>query len=95
VVIPLSNRVPGRASEPSWTRVDNDGGYRTFCGWRLRPLGFSRGCEFIGRRARSVGTRGAHTMGRCSQGWVAPPPGVAALLPYFVSPSDFMNMSEK
>jgi hypothetical protein len=62
-MIPISGRVPGRASEPSQTRVDDAGGYRTFRGWRLRPLGFSRGCEYIGGRAKSVGARGAHTMG--------------------------------
>jgi hypothetical protein len=68
VMIPLSGRVPGRALEPSQTRVDDDGGYGTFGGWRLRCLGFSRGCEYIGGRARSVGAQGAHTMGWRSQG---------------------------
>jgi hypothetical protein len=68
VMIPLSGRMPGRASEPSQTRVDDGGGYRTFRGWRLGSLEFSRGCEYIGRRVRSVGFRGAHTMGRRSQG---------------------------
>jgi hypothetical protein len=53
-MIPLSNRVPGRASEPSRTGVDSDGGYETFYGWRLGPLGFYRRCEFIGGRARLV-----------------------------------------
>jgi hypothetical protein len=68
VIIPLSGREPGRASEPSRTRVDDGSGYGTFCGWRLGCLGFSRGCEYIGRRARPVGTQGAHTMGRCGRG---------------------------
>jgi hypothetical protein len=68
VMIPLSGRVPGRASEPSRTRVEDGGGYRTFRGWRLGSLGFSRGCEYIGGRARLVGAQGAHTMGWCSQG---------------------------
>jgi hypothetical protein len=67
-MIPLSGRVPGRASEPSQTRVDDGGGYETFCGWRLGSLGFSRGCEYIGGRARSVRARGAHTRGRHDQG---------------------------
>jgi hypothetical protein len=62
-MIPLSGRVPGRASEPSRTRVDVYGGYGTFHGWRFRPLGFSQRCEFISKRARSVDARGAHTMG--------------------------------
>jgi hypothetical protein len=68
VMIPLSSRVPGRASEPSRARVNDGGGYRTFRGWRLGCLGFSRGCEFIGGMARSVDARGAHTMGRHGQG---------------------------
>jgi hypothetical protein len=67
-MIPLSDRLPGRASEPSRTRVDGDGGYGTFLGWSLGPLGFSWRCEFIGRGARSVDARGAHTMGRRDQG---------------------------
>jgi hypothetical protein len=29
-MIPLSGRVPGRAPEPSRTRVNDGGGYRTF-----------------------------------------------------------------
>ena len=40
---PFFGRVLGRVSKPSRTRVDDDGGYRTFRGWRLRYLGFSRG----------------------------------------------------
>ena len=44
-VISLSGRVPGRASEPSQTRVDDDGGVETFCGIMLGCLGFSRGGE--------------------------------------------------
>jgi hypothetical protein len=67
-MIPLSDKVPGRASEPSLTRVDDGGDYGTFRGWRLGSLGFSRGCEYIGGRARSVGTQGAHTLGRRGQG---------------------------
>jgi hypothetical protein len=93
-MITLSDRVSGRASEPSQTRVDDGGGYGTFRGWRLRSLGFFRGCEYIGGRARSVDARGAHTMGQRGQG-AAPPPGVAALLPYFFSPLDSVNVSEK
>jgi hypothetical protein len=67
-MIPLSGRLSGRASEPSRIRVDDSSGYRTFRGWRFGPLGFSRRCEFIGRRARSVDARGAHTMGWRGQG---------------------------
>jgi hypothetical protein len=85
----------GRASEPSQTRVNDGGGYSTFHGWRLRPLGFSQESEFIGGRARSVGARGAHTMGRHGQEGAAPPLGVAGLLPISVSPLDSVNMSGK
>ena len=44
-VISLSGRVPGRASELSRTRVDDDGGVGTFRGIVLGYLGFSRGEE--------------------------------------------------
>jgi hypothetical protein len=55
VMIPLSGRVPRRASELSRTSVDDSGGYKTFRGWRLSLLGFSQGCEFIGGRERWIG----------------------------------------
>ena len=55
VMIPLSGMVPGRASEPSRTRVDDGGGYGTFRGCRLGYLGFSQGNQYIGGRAMSVG----------------------------------------
>jgi hypothetical protein len=93
-MIPLSGRVPGRASEPSQTRVD-DGSYINFSGWRLGPLGFSQGCEFIGGRARSVGARGAHTMGGVARRGVVPPPCVAGSMPVFVSLLDPVNVSRK
>ena len=44
-VISLSGRVPGRASEPSRTRVDDDGGVGAFRGIVPKYLGFSRGVE--------------------------------------------------
>ena len=44
-VISLSDGVPGRASEPSRTRVDEDGGGGAFRGIVLGYLGFSRGGE--------------------------------------------------
>jgi hypothetical protein len=68
-MIPLSGRVSERASEPSRTRVDDGGGYRTFRGWRLGPLGFSQRCKFIGGRVWSVDAQGAHTMGWRGQRW--------------------------
>ena len=54
VMIPLCGKVPGRAQEPSRTRVDDDGGCRTFRGILLGCLGFSRGCEYIGEGARGA-----------------------------------------
>ena len=41
----LSGRVPGRASEPSRTRVDDDGSGGAFHGIVLGYLGFSRDVE--------------------------------------------------
>ena len=41
-VISLSGRVPGRASEPSRTRVDDDAGGGTFRGIVLGYLGYTR-----------------------------------------------------
>ena len=67
-MIPLSGRVPGRASEPSRTRVDDGGGYGMFPGKMFGVLGFSRGRHYIGERATSVGARGAHTTWRRGQG---------------------------
>ena len=70
VMIPLSGRVPGRASEPSQTRVDG-GGYGTFHGWRLGYLWVSRGNQYIGGRAMSVGARGATPRGGAAKGRAA------------------------
>ena len=44
-VISLSGRVPRRDSEPSRSRVDDDGGVGTFHEILLGYLGFSRGGE--------------------------------------------------
>ena len=68
-MIPLSGRVPGRASEPSRTRVDDGGGYGTFRGWRLGYLGFSGRRHYIGERAASGGTRGGHATPRRGRRW--------------------------
>ena len=92
VMIPLSGRVPGRASEPSRTRADDDGGCETFHGWRLGCLGFSRGRHFIGRRAMSVGACGPHHVVAWPRG---EPYGVATLLPLFDSPPDSVYVTEK
>ena len=69
VMISLSGRVPGRASEPPRTRVEDDGGYGTFRGFLFGCLGFSRNKVFIGERARSGDAQGAHTIARRGQGW--------------------------
>ena len=42
VAISPSDRVPRRASEPSRTRVDDDGGIGTFRGIVLGYLGYTR-----------------------------------------------------
>ena len=68
-MIPLSGRVPGRASEPSRTRVDDGGGYGTFRGWRLGSLGFCGRRHYIGERAASGGTRGGHATPWRSRRW--------------------------
>jgi hypothetical protein len=61
VVIPLSSRVPGRASGPSRSRVDNDGGSRYVSGKLIGYLGFSRRGEYIGGGAMSGGGPGGLT----------------------------------
>jgi hypothetical protein len=65
VVIPLSGRVPGRASGPSRSRVDNGGRSRCVSGKLTGCLGFSRRGDFIGEGATSrVYQGGLTTRGR-------------------------------
>jgi hypothetical protein len=60
-VIPLSGRVPGRASGPSRSHVDDDDGLQ-YVSWKLIGLfRFSRRVEYIGGRAASGGGPGGHT----------------------------------
>jgi hypothetical protein len=61
VTIPLSGRVPGRASGPSQSRVDDGGGSRYLSGKLIGSLGFSRRGVFIGEGASSEVDRGGHT----------------------------------
>jgi hypothetical protein len=61
VVIPLSGRVSGRASEPSQSRIDDGGSLQSVFWKRVRALGFSRQGEYIGGRAMSGGGPGNHT----------------------------------
>jgi hypothetical protein len=53
MAIPLSDRVPGRASGPSRSRVDDGGGSRCVSGKLIGYLGFSRLGVFIGEGASS------------------------------------------
>jgi hypothetical protein len=95
VMISLSGRVPGRASEPSQTRVDDGGHYGTFPQMEARVFRvFPR--MWIYRRKGEVGghPRGPHH-GVVWLGGPTPPLGVVASLPYCVSPSDSENVSEK
>jgi hypothetical protein len=73
VVIPLSGRVPGRASGPSRSRVDDDAGSRYVSRKLIDPLGFSRRGEYIGEGAASGSGPGGHTPGGAGQGLAAPP----------------------
>jgi hypothetical protein len=75
VVIPLSGRVPGRASGPSQSRVDDDGGTRYLSGILIRSLDFSCRGVFIGEGATLGVGRGALTHRGRGQG-----PGRATLL---------------
>jgi hypothetical protein len=60
-VIPLSGRVPGRASGPSRSRIDDGGGLQ-YVLWKLiGSFRFSRRGEYIGGRVASGGGLGAHT----------------------------------
>jgi hypothetical protein len=60
----LSGRVPGRASGPSRSWVDDGGGSRYVSGKVIGSLGFSRREVFIGEEAASEVDQGAHTIGR-------------------------------
>jgi hypothetical protein len=59
--IPLSGRVPGRASGPSRSRVDDGGGSRCVSGKVIRSLGFSHRGVFIGEGAASEVDQGGLT----------------------------------
>jgi hypothetical protein len=61
VAIPLSGRVPGRASRPSRSRVDDGGGSRCVSGKVIGYLGFSHWGVFIGEGASSEVDRGGLT----------------------------------
>jgi hypothetical protein len=63
MAIPLSGRVPGRASGPSRSRVDDGGGLRYVSGKVIGSLGFSRRGVFIDKGAASEVDQGALTIG--------------------------------
>jgi hypothetical protein len=75
MVIALSGRVPGRASGPSRSRVDDGGGSRCVSGKLIGFLGFFRRGVFIGEGASSEVDRGALTHRGRGQG-----PGRATLV---------------
>jgi hypothetical protein len=61
MAIPLSGRVPGRASGPSRSRVDDGGGSRCVSGKLIGGFGFSRWGVFIGEGAASKVDQGGLT----------------------------------
>jgi hypothetical protein len=61
MAIPLSGSVPGRASGPSRSRVDDGGGSRCVSGKLIGFLGFFRRGVFIGEGAASDVDRGGLT----------------------------------
>jgi hypothetical protein len=67
VAIPLSDRVPGRASGPSRSQVDDGGGSRCVSRKLIGSLGFSRRGVFIGEGAASEVGQGALTRSRRGQ----------------------------
>jgi hypothetical protein len=63
-MIPLSDRVPGRASGPSRSRLDDGGGLQ-YVSWKfIGSFRFFRRGEYIGGRAASGGGSRAHTRPR-------------------------------
>jgi hypothetical protein len=68
VAIPLSGGVPGRASRPSRSRVNDDGGSRCVSGKLIGSLDFSRRRVFIGEGAVSEVDQGGHTRRGRGQG---------------------------
>jgi hypothetical protein len=79
MAIPLSGRVPGRASGPSRSRVNDGGGSRCVSGKWIGCLGFSRRGVFIGEGAASELDQGGLTHRGAGQGQAAPPYGEASL----------------
>jgi hypothetical protein len=72
-VIPRSGRVPGRASGPSRSRINDGGGLQYVLRKIDRALSFSRRGEYIGGRAASGGGPAGLTPGGAARGWAASP----------------------
>jgi hypothetical protein len=77
VTIFLSGRVPGRASGPSRSRVNDGGRSQCVFGKLIGYLGFSHRGVFIGEGAASEVDRGVSPIGGAARGWAAPPHGEA------------------
>jgi hypothetical protein len=92
VAIPLSGRVPGRASGPSRSGVDDGGGSRCVSGKLIGYLGFSHRGVFIGKGAASDVDQGVSPIGGAGQGQAAPPYGEASLWLGSVSSSVFWKL---
>ena len=87
--------MPGRAPEPSRSRVDDDGRDGTFCENMIRYLEFPPEKVFMGEGATSMEACGAHTTWRRARGGPAPPHGVVAPWPSFDSPLNFVSCQGK
>jgi hypothetical protein len=68
---------------------------RTFRGWTLIDLGFSRRTDFIGGRAMLEGGPGAHTTPWHNKRGGAPPGGVAVSWPSSVYALDSFSYQKK
>ena len=94
VTIPLSDRVPGRAAEPSRTRVGDGGGLRRILENMVGSLGFSGRRRIYRRRGnsrrRQKAPGGAQARPRCGPplgvygGWENPHSGVLLALDLFL-----------
>ena len=74
MAIPLSSRVPGRASGPSRSRVDDGGGLRCVSGKLIGSFRFFPSGGLYRRRGSVRGwTRVASHIGGAARGWAAPP----------------------
>ena len=66
---PLRQGAGKNFRSPHLSRDDGGGGYRRFCGFLIRCLGFLHRGLLIGEEARLEGGQGAHTLPTCGLGW--------------------------